>query len=170
MTGSITVIEGEGVVRTVLSLQFVYRGSSICGEYGCFISGTKALKEVEGIMNKYGMLPEYLKDSPSIVMLDADKLRKITLQNGSPLQLDTLVELVKEIHKDIKFTRLAVDRFDFLSGDGAKKSVEDLCTFAHENSIKMLLTINSQYRFHFLELCDNYIVVKKGHLPLVLFS
>ncbi|KYK33016.1 MAG: hypothetical protein AYK19_14480 [Theionarchaea archaeon DG-70-1] len=170
MAGNITVIEGEDAVRTVLSLQFVYKGSTMCGEYGCFISGTKTLKEIEGIMNEYGMLSEYLKDSPSIVMLDADNLGKIAIQNGGLPQLETLVKLVEEIHKDIEFTRLAVDRFDVLSENGTSNSVEALFTFAREKNIEILLTVNLEHNFRFFELCNNYIVVKKGHLPLILFS
>ena len=168
MTGTITVLEGEDAVRTVLSLQFVYRGSSICKEYGCFISGAKTLKEIDEIMNKHGMLPDHLKDSPSIVMLDAEKLGT-TLQK-SPPPLDALVKLLKEIHRDITFTRLSVDRFDLLFNNGAKKSVKDFFTFTHENSIKMLLTVNAYPSNDILDLCDNYLAVKKGQVPLVLFS
>lgn len=169
MTAYITVVEGEDIARTVLSLQFVYKGSRICKEYGCFISGAKTLKEVDGIMNEYGMFPDHLIDSPSIVMLDAEKLGKITLKK-SPLPLDTLVKLLKEIHKDINFTRLSVDRFDLLSGNGARKSVKDLFIFTYENDIKMLLTVNAHPSSHIIDLCDNHLAVKKGHVPLVLFS
>lgn len=62
-TGNITVVEGEDAIRTVLSLQFVYRGSTLCREYGYFISGIKSLEEIESVMNRYGMSSEYMKDS-----------------------------------------------------------------------------------------------------------
>ncbi len=171
VTGDITVIEGEDTIRTFLSLQFLYRGSTLSGEYGCFISRTETLEEIEDIMNQYGMSPEYMKDFPSIVMLDAHKLGEIKLKkNGRFPQLETLVELLKEIHRDIQFTRLAVDRFDLLFEECTKKDMESFFNFTRENSINVILTVDLQKGSDFLEMCDNYIIVKKGSLPMVLFS
>lgn len=162
--GGITVIEGEDTVRTALSLQFVYRGSTICGEYGCFISGAKTLEEIENVMNEYGMPSEYMKDFPSVVMLDANKLGEIKLQrDGSLSQLETLVTLLKEIRKDIRFTRLAVDRFDLLCERYSKKYVESFFNSLRENGIKVILTVDSRRGSNLFELCDSYIIVKKGN-------
>lgn len=172
VTGGITVIEGEDTIRTVLSLQFVYRGSIQCGEYGCFISGTKILREVENIMNRYGISSEYMKDFPSIVLLDADKLGEIKFQeNGIFAQLETVLALLKEIYKDIQFSRLAIDGFDLLSDECSRKDMEYLFNFARKNNINVILTVNlQQENSDLLDLCDNYIIVKKGCLPSVLFS
>lgn len=171
ITGGITVIEGEDTVRTVLSLQFVYRGSTMCGEYGCFISGAKTLEEIENAMNEHGMPSEYMKDSPSVVMLDVNKLGEVKLQrDGSFSQLEMLVTLLKEIRKDIKFTRLAVDRFDILCEKCTKKDIENFFNFVRENSINVILTVDLQRGSNLFDIYDNYIVVKKGYLISSLFN
>jgi KaiC/GvpD/RAD55 family RecA-like ATPase len=145
VTGGITAIEGEDTVRTIFSLQFVYRGSTIYGEYGCFISGAKTLEEIDVMMNTYGMSPGQMRDFPSIIMLDAEKLKKISTQaNGDSFQLKILLNLLVEIHKDIKFTRLAIDRFDLLSGECTKRDIESFFKFARKNSINVILTIDLQ--------------------------
>jgi KaiC/GvpD/RAD55 family RecA-like ATPase len=168
--GGITVIKGEDTARTVLSLQFVYRGSTIHREYGCFISGEKTLEEVEGVMNQYGMPSECMEDSPAVVMLDMDKLGEIKLQrNGSFSHLEILVKLLKEIGKDIKFARLAVDRFDLLCEKCSKKDIKVFYNFIHENNINAILTIDLERNFNFFGECDNYIVIKKWRLINSLF-
>ena len=170
-SANITVIEGEDVIRTVFSLKFVYKGSIVQGEYGCFISGTKTLEEIMSIMNQYGMSPEDVNDFPSIVLLDARRLEKVIFQdNGSFFDLETLVDLLNEIHKDIRFTRLAIDEFDLLSGNHDRQDIKCLLDFAAKKNIKMMMTVSSLKNDNLFELCDNYIVVRKGQLPLILFS
>lgn len=145
VSGGITAIEGEDTVRTILSLQFVYRGSTIYGEYGCFISGAKTLEEIDVMMNTYGMPSEQMRDFPSIIMLDAEKLKRISTQaNVDSLQLKILLNLLAEIHKDIKFTRLAIDRFDLLSGECTEKDIEKFFRFARRKRINVILTIDLQ--------------------------
>lgn len=170
-SANITVIEGEDVIRTVFSLKFVYKGSTIRGEYGCFVSGTKTLEEIMSIMNQYGMSPEDVNNFPSIVLLDARRLEKVIFQdNGSFFDLETLVDLLNEIHKDIRFTRLAIDEFDLLSGNHDRQDMKYLLDFVAKKNIKMMLTVSSLKNDNLFELCDNYIVVRKGQLPLILFS
>lgn len=169
-TGSITVVEGESTLQTLLSLQFVYRGSTVCREYGCFISCTKTLEEIEYMMSRYEMPSERMRDSPSIVMLDAGKLKEISLQaNGNSFQLKMLSKLLEEIHKDIKFTRLAFDRFDFLCENNT--DIKKFFRVIRTHRINTLLTIGTNYNHSaLLELCDNYFLIKRGELPLILFS
>lgn len=167
-TGSITVVEGKDTLQTVLSLQFVYRGSTVCGEYGCFISGAKPLEEIERMMTKYGMSSEWMKDSPSIVMLDAAKLKEISSNNGNSFQLEMFLTLLKEIYKDIQFARLAIDRFDLLCEDNT--GIEKFFSFVRSHRINVLLTVGANQRDDLLELCDNYFSVKRGELPIILFS
>lgn len=170
-TGGITVIEGEDVVQTILSLQFVYNGSKIYRKHGCFISCVNTLKEIEDIMNSYGMPIERMRDSPSIIMLDAKKLREMSLHAyGIFFSSKTLLNLLNEIYKDIKFTRLAFDKFDLLAEKYNKKDIESLFKFIRKNDINVLLTINSHKNTNLLNMYDNYIIVKQGNLPIILFS
>lgn len=169
--GGVTVIKGEDTIRTVLSLRFVCRGSTKHREYGCFVSGAKTLEEIENTMNQYGMSPRDMKDFPSVVMLDVNKLGEIKLQrNGSLSQMEMLVNLLKEIRRDIKFTRLAVDRFDLLCEKCAERDIENFFNFVCENGINVILTVDLQGGSNLFEMCDNYIVIKKGCLPMILFS
>ena len=171
VTGGITAIEGRDTIPTILSLQFVYRGSTIYGEYGCFVSGARTLEEIEVMMNIYGMPPGRMRDFPSIIMLDAEKLKRISTQaNGDSFQLKMLLNLLVEIHKDIKFTRLAIDRFDLLSGECTERDIESFFKFARKNSINAILTIDLQNKSDIFNMCDNFIIVKKGDLPEILFS
>ncbi|MGC1120181.1 MAG: ATPase domain-containing protein [Candidatus Methanofastidiosia archaeon] len=170
--GSITVIEGEEAICTAFSLQFVYRGSTVHGEYGCFLSGSVTLEEIESIMNYYGMSLENMVNSPSIVMFDVENLGEINLRiNGETLHLDSLLELMKSIHNDVKFTRLAIDRFDLLAGNDPKKSVENLFDFTRKNQIEVILTVNFDYEnSELFGMCDNYVTVRRCDTPMVLFS
>lgn len=171
MIGGITVLKGEDTVRTALSLQFVYRGSTIHGEYGCFVSSAKTLKEIEHTMNQYGMVSEYMKDFPSVIMLDVNKLGNIKLQSdGNFSQLEMLVALLKEIHKDIKFTRLVVDQVDLLCETCSKKDIENFFNFVRKNGINVILTVDFKRNSLLFELCDTFIVIKKGCLPMIFFS
>ncbi len=169
--GNITVVEGEDTVRTYLSLQFVYRGSIVCREYGCFLSCAKPLPEIESIMSYYGMPSDELEDSPSIVMLDAARIKRINHNPSQPSsQLAPFLSLLKEIYKDIGFTRLAVDSFDLLS-DGRKEDIEDFFHFTRINDIDVLLTVNLNLDdSDLLDTCDSYIIIKRGSVPLILFS
>ena len=166
--GRITVVEGKDTLQTVLSLQFVYRGSTVCGEYGCFISGAKPLEEIECLMSRYGMSSEWMKDSPSIVMLDAGKLKEISSNNGNSFQLEMVLVLLKEIYRDVQFARLAIDRFDLLCEDNT--GIEVFFSFVRSHKINMLVTVGVGQRDDLLELCDNYFLIKRGKLPLILFS
>ncbi|MBU7023382.1 MAG: hypothetical protein HXS40_04375 [Theionarchaea archaeon] len=170
--GSITVLEGEGAICTAFSLQFVYRGSTIHGEYGCFLSGSVTLEEIESIMNHHGMSLEEMVNSPSIVMFDVENLSEINLRmNGETLDLGSLLELMKSIHEDVKFTRLAIDRFDLLVGNGSKKSMEDLFDFARKNYIKVILTVNPNYEnSELLGQCNNYFAVRRCDTLMSIFS
>jgi len=174
-TGVITVIEGEGITRTVLSLQFVYKGSKVSGEYGCFLSSSKTLEEIRDVMDHYGMPSEDMKSSPSIVMLDVGNLEKINFQtNGEALHLETLLPIIEAIYNDIKFTRLVVDGFDLLSKNDAgnvRKNIERFSNFARMNGINVLLTVGfDSENTYLLELCDNFITIKRGYPPKILFS
>ena len=171
-TGVITVVEGKGITRTVFSLQFVYKGSKVSGEYGCFLSGSKTLEEIRDVMDHYGMPSEDMKSSPSIVMLDVGNLEKINFQtSGEALHLETLLPIIEAIYNDIKFTRLVVDGFDLLSKNDAKKNIERFSNFARMNGINMLLTVEfDSGNADILELCDNFITIKRGYLPEILFS
>ena len=169
-TESITVIEGEDTIRTLLSLQFVYKGSTESREYGCFISGAKTLREIEVMMYAYGMPPERVSNFPSIVMLDAGKLKEISLKNnGNSFKLEILLNLLEEIYKDVNFTRLAVDRFDLLSEESTRKDMENFFNFVRMNRINVILTVDLNKNFDFFDIYDNYIVVRKGLLPPILF-
>ena len=169
--GNIIVVEGEDTVKTYLSLQFVYRGSIVCREYGCFLSCAKPLPEIENIMGYYGMSSDELEDSPSIVMLDAAKIKKINHNPSQPSsQLKPFLLLLKEIYKDIEFTRLAVDSFDLLS-DSRKKDIDNFFHFARTNDINVLLTVNLGLDgSDLLDICDSYIIIKRGSVPSILFS
>lgn len=167
ITKNITVIEGEDTTRTLLSLQFVYRGSTECREYGCFISGAKTLKEIEVMMYTYGMPPERMRNFPSIVMLDAVKLKEISLKNnGNSFKLETLLNLLEEIYKDVNFTRLAVDRFDLLSDEFTRKDMESFFNFVRMNNINVMLTVDLNKNFDFLDMYDNYIIIRKWQVNL----
>lgn len=171
--GSITIVEGRDLVGTALSLQFVYRGSTVWGEYGCFLSCAKTLESIERIMNHHGMSSSEMENAPSIVMLDAARLGKITSGSGkTSSRLEPFLPLLEEIYRDIKFTRLAIDGIDALS-NGTRKDLERFFDFARMNDIKALLTINFNLRpedSDLLEMCDSYIVIKRGNIPLILFS
>lgn len=171
-TGVITVIEGEGITRTVLSLQFVYKGSKVGGEYGCFLSSSKTLEEIRDVMDHYGMPSGDMKNSPSVVMLDVGNLEKINFQtSGEALHLETLLPIIEAIYNDIKFTRLVVDGFDLLSKNDTRKNIERFSNFARMNGIKVLLTVGfDSENTDLLELCDNFITIKRGYPPEILFS
>ncbi|MBU6997546.1 MAG: hypothetical protein HXS41_02810 [Theionarchaea archaeon] len=170
--GSITVIEGEEAICTAFSLQFVYRGSTVHGEYGCFLSGSATLEEIESLMNYYGMPLENLANSPSIVMFDVENLSEINLRiNGENLHMDSLLELMKSIHEDVRFTRLAIDRFDLMARNGSKKNVEDFFDYTRENHIEVILTVNPDYEnSELLQISDNYVTVRRCDIPMILFS
>ena len=76
--------------------------------------------------------------------------------------------LLKEIYKDVQFTRLAIDRFDLLCEDNT--GIERLFSFVRSHKINMLLTVGVNQRDDLLKLCDNYFLIKRGKLPLILFS
>lgn len=168
----ITVIEGEGDIRTILSLQFVYKGSTVHKEYGCFLSSSKTLEEIGVTMNHHGMFSDCLKECPSIIMFDVYNLRKINSQtSGGTLQLETLFPLIKSIYHDVRFTRLAIDGFDLLCTNDTRKTIEEFFDFARANEIKVLFTVDLNYENpDLLEMCDNYITIKRGYLPVFFFS
>ena len=172
-TGHITVVEGEvkDTLRTIFSLQFVYRGSTLHGEYGCFISCTKKLEEIRSLMDAHGMPPGMMLESPSIVMLDAQKLKEVNSQvNGDSFQLKMLSELLEEIHKDVGFSRLAVDRFDLLCEDASAEQMSGFFDYIRSHRIEMLLTVGGDFQPVLSDLCDNYLRVDKGTLPETLFT
>lgn len=167
---SVTVIEGEDMTCTVLSLQFVYKGSKLCGEYGCFVSGGRTLKEVENIMREHGISPDEMEDFPSIVMVDGGALEKKILEvDERSSRLGVLLELLREIYKDIKFTRLSIDGFDVLY-ENDKKEIDSFFDFTRALKMEMLLTVKSNFEnCRLLEKCDNYIVVKKAAVPTSIY-
>lgn len=170
VSSSITVIKGEGVTRTLLSLQFVHRGSKACGEYGCFVSGERTLKEIENIMGSHGISPEELEDFPSIVMVDGGTLKKKSLRaDERSCGSSMLLGLLRMIHEDIKFTRLSIDCFNVLY-ENNKREIDNFFDFARTHKIEVLLTINSNFENHeLLEKCDNFIVVKKAIVPTSIY-
>jgi circadian clock protein KaiC len=117
----ILVIGGPGAGKTILASQFLYKGLSLQGENGVFVSLDETKKHYFAEMQKFGWDFEKAEAEGKFAFLDATRLSRVAMLKekmlkeessslrGKELQIDKLIEDLQTTIQKVNAKRVALD-------------------------------------------------------------
>jgi KaiC/GvpD/RAD55 family RecA-like ATPase len=183
----VLVLGGPGTGKTILGTQFLYKGISVYGENGIFVSLDESRSHFYSEMLKFGWDFKKAEEEGKFLFIDATRLSRVAMLKekmmkeetsslrGKQLQVDKLVEELQEKIHQIGAKRVVLDTlaslfYRFLDPIERRTGAVELIESLSDINVTSLVTTELSYLGLERNLMDEEFLVHGVIMMQTLFS